>query len=77
MNDNESVRVFTPRVKDCLVCTRFDPVWEGDGDTGDEEIVYYCHAQGFEDNHGFAKPTKRVVCDSFEMTGERYRSEAV
>lgn len=71
MNDSECLLVFAPKIKDCIVCTQFDPVWEGDGDSDDEEIVYYCHVQGFKDNHGFAKPTKREVCDQFEMRGER------
>ena len=41
-------------------------------ETGDEEIVYYCDVQGFA--YGFAKPTKRVVCDLFEMTGGNIRT---
>jgi hypothetical protein len=70
MNDGENMRMIAPKVKDCIVCTNFDPVWEGDGDTGEEEIVYYCHANRFG-NYVQAKPTQRVVCDKFEMSGER------
>jgi hypothetical protein len=73
MNDSENGGVvFAPKVLDCIICRNFTPVWEANGDTGDEEIVYYCDVQGFD--YGFAKPTKRVVCDLFEMTGGNIRT---
>jgi hypothetical protein len=63
-------------VKDCIICTHFDAVWEravernrdGDGgfDITEERIAYYCDAGGFEDNYGYAKPTQRVVCDTYD-----------
>lgn len=67
MNDSENDHfVFAPRVKDCVVCTHLDPVWELDGDSGDEHIVYYCEVKAFG-KYSYAKPTKRVICDTFEM----------
>ena len=65
MSDRETGHM----VKDCIICMHFDPIWEGDGDTGDEEIVYYCQAGGFKE-YRYALPTKRVVCESYEMTGD-------